>query len=192
MSKFQSRFPKIGFDVGTCAYDTLVHELKTGITDVAFLLTESVPFSELKSELLGVETLAIISSPDHPLAMKSTLDIPDLGGQSILLPKHDCSYKMIFEQILTEKKVAPMVFMELNSIEAIKQCVLRGIGVAMMPMMAIRQEISQKRLRVLQWTQEQFETGILMIWHKDKWISPILQAFMNMARAEIKSLDVDG
>jgi DNA-binding transcriptional LysR family regulator len=191
LSKFQSSFPKIGFDIGTCAYDVLVYELKTGITDVAFLLAESIPYAELEAELLGIEPLVVISSPDHPLTKQSTMDLRDLIGQSILLPKHDCSYKMVFEQILKEEKVDPVVFLELNSIEAIKQCVLKGIGVAMIPMMAIKQEITQKRLTILPWPQEKLETGILMIWHKGKWLSPALQSFMDTVRAEFKSLEAD-
>jgi len=186
LSKFQSSFPKIGFDISTCAYDTLVYELKTGITDVAFLLAESIPYQELEAEVLRTEPLVIISSPDHPLAKKSAMDLRDLIGQSILLPKHDCSYKMVFEQILNEEKVDPVVFLELNSIEAIKQCVLKGVGVAMIPMMAIKQEIAEKKLAILPWSQEKLETAILMIWHKDKWLSPALQSFMDTVRAEFK------
>jgi DNA-binding transcriptional LysR family regulator len=98
---------------------------------------------------------------------------------------------MLFEQILIEEKIDRATFMELNSVEAIKRCVLYGIGVAMIPVMAIKQEIKQKRLTVLPWPQEKLKTGILMIWHKDKWISPALESFMNMVREVLKSREVD-
>ena len=189
LSKFQASFPKIGFDISTCAYDTLVYELRAGITDVAFLLTESIPFSELEAEVLRIEPLVIISSPDHPSAKQAAMNLRDLTGQSILLPKHDCMYKMVFQQTLNKEKVDPVVFLELNSIEAIKQCVLKGVGVAMIPMMAIKQEIAEKKLVILPWPQEKLETPILMIWHKTKWLSPALQSFMNTVRAEFKSLN---
>ena len=191
LSKFQSSFPKIGFDISTCAYDTLVYELQTGITDVAFLLADAIPYQELETEVLRIESLVIIASPDHPLARKSAIDLRDLIGQSILLPKHDCMYKMIFQNTLNEEKVDPVVFLELNSIEAIKQCVLKGVGVAMIPMMAIKQEITEKKLAILPWPQEKLETAILMIWHKGKWLSPALQSFMDTVRAEFKSMDSD-
>lgn len=189
LSKFRSSFPKIGFDISTCAYDALVYELKSGITDVAFLLADAIPYPELEAEVVRNETLVIISSPDHPLAGQSAVNVRDLAGQSILLPKHDCSYKMEFQHVLQEENVDPAVFMELNSIEAIKQCVIQGVGVAMIPLMAIRQEVTEKKLSVLAWPQEELKTGILMIWHKDKWLSPAVQSFMDMVRAEFKSLD---
>ena len=94
-------------------------------------------------------------------------------------------------RILKEEGVEPAVFLELNSIEAIKQCVLKNVGVAMMPMMAIKQEVAEKTLVMLPWSQEKLETAILMIWHKDKWLSPPLLSFMDTVRAELASLDSD-
>ncbi|MHC1728236.1 MAG: LysR family transcriptional regulator [Syntrophobacteraceae bacterium] len=190
LCKFQASFPKVGFDIGTCAYEALIHELKTGITDVAFLLAESIPFAELETEVLGFETLVIVSSPDHPLAGRPGMHIGDLAGQSILLPKHDCSYKMVFQRILVEEKIEPATYMEINSIEAIKQCVFKGIGVAMLPLMAVKQEIAQGRMRILPWPQEQLETAILMIRHKDKWLSPILKAFIETMRLVVRSKEL--
>lgn len=188
LSQYRARFPKIGFDISTCAYDELIHELRAGITDVAFLLTDSIPFAELKTEVLCIERLVIVSSPNHPLARKSALKLADLADQTILLPKHDCSYKMVFKEMLAAEKVEPATFMAFNCIESIKQCVFRGIGIAMFPMMAIRREVLQKAMTILPWPEENLETTILMIWHKNKWISPALQAFMDTVRETIKSL----
>lgn len=191
LSEFQSNFPMVGFDIGTCAYEALPHELRTGITDIAFLLADSIPFSELRTEVLGFETLVIVSSPDHPLAEQPHVHIRDLAGQSILLPKHDCSYKMLLQRILTDEKVSPATYIELNAVEAIKQCIFKQIGVAILPLMAIKEELAQKTMTILPCPEEQLETALLMIWHKDKWLSPILQFFMDTIRQVMKSTEID-
>jgi DNA-binding transcriptional LysR family regulator len=191
LSKFQASFPKVGFDIGTCAYEALTNELRTGITDIAFLLADSIPFSELRTEVLGFETLVIVSSPDHPLAQRSNIHIRDLAGQSILLPKHDCSYKILLQRILVEEKVDPATYIELNAIEAIKQCIVRRIGVAILPKMTVKHELAQRTMTILPWPEEQLETALLMIWHKDKWLSPILQSFMDMMRQIMKYPEID-
>jgi DNA-binding transcriptional LysR family regulator len=48
----------------------------------------------------------------------------------------------------------------------------------------VREEIDRGELVSLRW-QEEFETAILMIWHKDKWLSPMLRAFMEAVRTVI-------
>ncbi len=45
---------------------------------------------------------------------------------------------------------------------------------------------AQKKLKVIPWLDEPLETCVLMIRHKDKWISPALQAFMDISREMMK------
>jgi DNA-binding transcriptional LysR family regulator len=97
---------------------------------------------------------------------------------------------MVFEQLLTEEKVEA-TFIEVNSIETIKKCVMEGIGVTLIPKMSVKQEIAQNTLTALSWSQDNLETGILMIWHKDKWLSPTLQAFMDTVKEVLKSPEID-
>lgn len=185
--QFQQEYPQVSFDVSTCAYETLIHELKVGVTDIAFLLAESVPFAELKSEVLCIEPLVIVSGPDHHLAGADSLEFAQLSGETIILPKHDCSYKMVFEEMLTAEKISPVTLMELNSVESIKQCVMKGLGVAMLPRIAVKENLDQKQLTELPFPDEGLETAVIMIWHKDKWLSPLIRSFMVTAREKIET-----
>jgi DNA-binding transcriptional LysR family regulator len=45
---------------------------------------------------------------------------------------------------------------------------------------------AQKKLKVIPWLDEPLETGVLMIRYKDKWISPALEAFMDISRETMK------
>lgn len=180
---FRERFPQIGFDIGTCAWDALPGELKGGVTDVAFLLAESIPFAELEAELMGTVRLVLAASPAHPLAARTGVAIADLAGQAILLPKHDCAYRMVLQQMLDEEKVVPQAVLELNSIAAIVQCAVRGVGICLLPRAAVDHEIGRGALCILPWAAEDLETGVLMIRHKNKWVSPPVAAFMEISRS---------
>jgi len=151
-----------------------------------FLLAESVNAADLTAELVRIEPLVFISDPNHALTKSVGMTFSDLNGQSILLPKHDCSYKMQFEEMLTAENIRPSVVMEFNSIEAIKQCVIKGLGITVIPEIAVKAELAQKKLKKIPWLDEPLETGVLMIRHKDKWISPALQAFMDISRETMK------
>jgi DNA-binding transcriptional LysR family regulator len=89
---------------------------------------------------------------------------------------------MLFEQMLTEEKVVPGSIMAFNSIEAIKHCVCRGIGVTLIPEMTIKRELAAEELVRLPWIENDMETAILMIRHKDKWIPPALRMFMDLVK----------
>ncbi len=85
---FHSVYPKVGFDVSKCAL-SLQQELRSGIIDVAFLIADSIHAADLKSEVLGFESLLLISHPHHPLAVSDSMDLSDLNGETLLLPKQD-------------------------------------------------------------------------------------------------------
>jgi len=181
LKQFQRHCPKVRLDINSCTL-TLQQELRSGVIDLAFLFIDSIQEHDLIAEVLGFEKLCLISSPTHPLAASSSMELKDLEKHTVLLPTQDCSYKMLFKQMLAEEKVSPGVILSLNSIEAIKQCVLQGIGVTLIPEMAVTKELAAGDLLLLPWGEQELETTILMIRHKDKWVSPALQVFMEQVR----------
>jgi DNA-binding transcriptional LysR family regulator len=181
LKQFNDQYPKVGLEISSCTR-TLQQELRSGIIDLAFLLADSVQEHDLIAEVLGIEKLYLVAGPDHALAALSSLHLKDLSGQAVLLPTQDCSYKMLFEQMLAEEKVMPGSTLSFNSVEAIKQCVSRGVGVTLVPEMSITRELAAGELVILPWVEKELETAILMIRHKDKWISPALQMFMGLVK----------
>lgn len=49
----------------------------------------------------------------------------------------------------------------------------------------LAEELARGELVVLPWRDRRLRISTQMIWHKDKWISPAMRAFMQMAREEI-------
>jgi DNA-binding transcriptional LysR family regulator len=72
--------------------------------------------------------------------------------------------------------------MEFHSIEAIKQSVMAGIGLTLLPLVVVEKEIAQGKLVPLNWVGRDFEVVTQMMWHKDKWLSPALRAFLEVVR----------
>lgn len=177
---FGSKFPKVKLSFTTCAHEGLADDLRKGITDLAFLLTDSVQAADLEVKRIGFESIQIVAGPDHPLASKKRLHTEDFQGETLLLSKVDCSYRKIFQAILAEKNIHPKRVVEFNSIAVLKQCVMEGFGITILPEMGITEDISQGRLTVLPWEHGPLDVALLMIWYKDRWVSPTLKAFMDM------------
>ena len=63
-----------------------------------------------------------------------------------------------------------------------------GLGIAVLPEIAVAEEVREKRLVILPWSEGKIEVAILMIWYRDRWVSPTLQAFMEATRKAIKQI----
>jgi DNA-binding transcriptional LysR family regulator len=88
----------------------------------------------------------------------------------------------MLDRILIEQKVKLPLVWRFNSLGAIKQALMSGIGVSVLPEISVKSELSTGSLAGLPWHEKGIVANLLMIWKRDKWIPPVLQAFMDMVR----------
>lgn len=151
-----------------------------GTMDAALNLSETQPVPGLEVEPLPRERLVVIAAPEHPLAGARRVAPADLENEPVLLTEGACGYRNLFEASLTRAGVTPASTLEFSSVEAIKQCVMAGVGIAVLPEMAVHEELANGRLVALRWSEPDFAIGAYFVWHKDKWQSPALRAFREM------------
>lgn len=181
---FREQFPLIKLSFITCTLDGLEKDLRLGVTDLAFVYMDAVKAADLRVECLGSEPLVLASAPGHPLA-RGRVSAEAFQGVSLLLAKGDCSYRRMFEGLLSECGVETGVGMEFSSLAALKQCLRSGLGVTIIPEVSIRSEVDHGSLVTLAWQGDPLETGILMIRHREKWLSPPLRTFMDLVKTEV-------
>jgi len=185
--KFHNRMPNVKLRFITCAQEGLKRDFRKGVTDLAFLLTDSIQSKDLAVENLGTEHLVFVAAPNHPLSKIDKFEIAMLADHTLLLSRVDCSYRRILEQILQESRCEPKMVLEFNSVAAIIECVAVGLGVTLIPEIAVSRKLELKHLATLPWSENRIEVAQLMIWHQDKWLSPILKGFMDTAREVLKN-----
>jgi DNA-binding transcriptional LysR family regulator len=78
--------------------------------------------------------------------------------------------------------VQPAAILEFNSIEAIKQSAMIGMGVGVLPAVATAAEVSQRKLVVLPWRGKPISMVTQVVRHKQKWVSPALRAFLDVVK----------
>ena len=197
LALFHERHPKVRLSVRPSAIGRLVGSarkaVEEGRVDIAFVLDAPLGGQGCRAGL-AVETLigeevSVIAPTSHPLASASTVLPQGLRGETVLLPEapeSGCAYRGQFERQLGSAGVVPPETMEFQSIEAIKQCVAANMGVSVLPSVAVGAELKAGTLAALQWG-EPFEVLTQMSWHEDRWKSPALRAFLEVAREVFSS-----
>jgi DNA-binding transcriptional LysR family regulator len=194
---FHERHPKVRLSVRPSAIGRLVGSarkaVEEGRVDVAFVLDEPLGGrarrADLAVETLIAEEVTVIAPTSHPLNSAPSVLPQDLRGEPVLLPEapeSGCAYRGQFERQLGSVGVVPPETMEFQSIEAIKQCVAAGMGVSVLPSVAVGAELKAGTLAALLW-DEPFEVLTQRSWHEDRWKSPALRAFLEVAREVFSS-----
>ncbi|MFD0716589.1 LysR family transcriptional regulator [Paenibacillus sp. GCM10027626] len=183
---FRERYPHIRLLFRPLSSHNLKQSLREGNADVVFMLDEPSVSADLHTELLLDEPFLMVVSPDHPLASRSTLSIEDFHREHILLSEKGCSYRTYFYRTLLRKGADSLTELEFNSAEAIKQCAMMGLGIALLPEMVIKGEVERGELIALPWDLSEIRFATQMLWHQEKWISPSIRVFIEMARSVLR------
>jgi DNA-binding transcriptional LysR family regulator len=197
LALFHARHPKVRLSVRPSAIGRLVGSARKGVeegrVDVAFVLDvrlgERSHPAGLAVEALIAEEVTVIAPTSHALASAPAVLPQDLRSETVLLPEapeSGCAYRGQFERQLGSANVVPPEMMEFQSIEAVKQCVAAGMGVSVLPSVAVDAELKTGALAALRW-DEPFEVFTQMSWHEDRWKSPALRAFLEVAREAFTS-----
>ena len=187
LQNFHSQYPQVELDFKPKEIN-LHQQLLEGKIDIAFVMQEHpLQHTDLHTEVLCTEKMVFIVGTETPLAKRLPKQLTglDLHDLPMVLTETTCGYRRLLERQLQKSGVLPEPPMEFHSVEAIKQCVISGIGISFLPEMAVRSELAAGSLKTIEWHTAAFQVAIQMIWHKDKWLSPSLQAFIDTVRSHI-------
>jgi DNA-binding transcriptional LysR family regulator len=184
LKRFRERHPRVRMVFNSGADADLRRDVAAGTLDVAFFMDPTPRDDGLAVQLLRVEPIRVVALPDHPLAGKPLVTPQDLAGEPILHTEQHSVYRIQFDRVMLAAGVTPQVCLEFTSIEAIRQCTLAGMGIAVLPEMAVAPDLRLGKLVALPWVDPDFHVLDQMAVHKDKWLSPALAAFTAMAREE--------
>lgn len=187
---FHRRFPHVEVSFLPHFDATMAVELEGGKVDIVIDMCDSPPIPAHRSIRLHVEKILLFCDPGHALANRRSLKPCDLSGQRLLLTEAGCAYRAKLERVLALQKIHPGNVTEFSSIEAMKQCVCVGMGIALLPAIAVARELEQKQFKALNWAGPSFDIATHVLWHKDKWVSPAMAAFLELVKNQLDDPEV--
>jgi len=177
---FRQRYPRVRLTFRPASRAELPTLLANGRLDFAFSMEYGPLPAGLESRKLYREPVLVVAHPGHPLRKKRRVTATDLAEQTLVLTEHGCSYRVRLEQILQRARVSPRSILEFASIEAIKQCVRLGEGVGLLPRVVVEQDLARGAMVKLPWAGVDLTITAMLAWHKDKWMSPALEAMRSV------------
>jgi DNA-binding transcriptional LysR family regulator len=183
---FRKRYPKVNLFFHPDSQERLADALETGKLDLAISMSRRFGGPHLNTISMRAEDIYLFSTPDHPLSKEKKVYPKDLTDQTLLLTETGCGYRMMLEMQLASELVRPESITEFSSIEAIKQCVAAGMGIGLLPEIVIASELKKRQFAVLNWQAAKISIQTSVVWHKDRWVSPAMRAFLDVVTATLQ------
>ncbi len=145
--------------------------------EVDFSLVSILP-DNIKVDYLTLmpNKLQLIASADQKIPARPNLEF--LKTQSLLYREAGSGTRQIMENYLLDNKVQINKKIELTSNEAVKQSVLAGLGLSIMPLIGIKRELKSKDLKIVPMKGLPIKTNWYLIWLKGKQHSPIASSLL--------------
>ncbi|MDU4694535.1 MAG: LysR family transcriptional regulator [Paenibacillus sp.] len=184
--QFRSQHPGVRLIFRSVSNQELKQTLFEGLADVVYMLDEPIRSNRLAVESLVEENFRLFAAPDHPLARRTVLQLEDFHGEVFLTNEKGCPYRTMFDRSFEKEGIDSITYLEFQSAEAIKQCAISGIGIAFLPEIVTATEVERGELVSLPWQIPDLHVYTQMLWHKDKWLSPIILSFIEATRDVLK------
>jgi DNA-binding transcriptional LysR family regulator len=115
--------------------------------EVGLGLVRELHHPDVETIPLYEDELVLVTDPHHRLAVAGAAPVGELSGERVVMFDRTSSYHVLTSALFREAGVAPSAVMELDNIEAAKKMVEQGLGVALLPRIAVSGELASGALR---------------------------------------------
>lgn len=156
--------------------------------DDLYMLVEPPEGREVVAQALVPNPLVVLAHADHPLARDKEIAFERLAREPFLMREPGSGTRMIVLRLFARHGMVPSIRMEFTSDEAIREAVLAGLGVAVLPRHAPGADPVLTRLVCLDVEGFPLESHWHFVYPVGRRLPSAARAFMDFARAEAKSL----
>jgi len=185
LQEYRRLYPQVEIHLEVTSCQEFPASLRTNDIDVAFTLTQPIALPDMTTHILLDEPMVFVANPTYKLTKKKSLRPADLNGECLILTEKTCGYRPLITKMLEDFNIQTGPLLEFSSLGAIKKCVLIGLGISIMPLIVVKEHIETDKLVAFDWKGPKWEVKTQLIYHKDKWISPALRAFIDLTQAMI-------
>jgi len=156
--------------------------------DDLILFADAPRERELVVQTVLSNPLVVFARADHPLARQHAIPMRRLAAEPFLLREEGSGTRDAALQLFARHGVAPPIRMELGSDEAIREAVLAGAGLAILPRHVFGLEPEPAALACLDAEDFPLESRWQFAWPQGKCLSAAAHAFIDFTRQQAKAL----
>jgi DNA-binding transcriptional LysR family regulator len=159
--------------------------------EVDFALVSIIPNDiQVESQILMQNKLFLVGN--KKTAVNQKIKIDNLLSEIPLIYREDGSATRIsMEKFMTDKGIKAKMKLQLTSNEAVKQAIIAGLGLSIMPLIGLKNELEKEDIRILPVKGLPIITNWRLIWLKGKKLSPIASAYLQFVTNEKERINVE-
>ena len=183
---FHERRPGVELTVREQSSEELAEMLRVDELDLAFLsVTERIESHGLGLQQLVSEELVAVLPCDHRLAKRRRIRMAELSGERFISYRDGARLREVLVSAGRDAGYEPLVTLESNESQRIRQLVARGLGVAILPRSDAESPGAETAVVAL--TSPGLTRDITLAWREGRRHAPAAAEFLALARSTFMS-----
>ena len=185
MQAFTREAPNVQLIVNSIQSGEINQSIVDGTADIGINCEkDSYPDSVIHKKL-GTYKAVLVASPFVNNNLLDFITPHQRKSISLICNEPDGYYQLDMDKYLAEKDIVLNSHMKVQSIEAVKRCVMNNLGIAVVPTYSIGEELKNGSLMPIKTELDEKNCNSFYIYHKNKWISPQMELAMNLMKEHL-------
>jgi DNA-binding transcriptional LysR family regulator len=181
LSGFLKKYPKVELVLDVSNKTTVIKDLEQNQVDFS-LVTVSPSHLEIEELPIMDNHLVLVASKENKIISEKGISI--FKTIPLIYREEGSGTRHTMQQFFKQEKIAPKIKLELTSNEAIKQAVVANIGVSIVSLLSIKNELLQNELKIIPAKGLPLKSVWKLIYLKKKTLSPVAKAFLEYVASE--------
>lgn len=134
---------------------------------------------------LGTYKALLIAAPFSNSSLLDFITPHQRKPFSLICNEPDGYYQLEMNTYLAKKDIVLNPYMKVQSIEAVKRCVMNNLGIAVVPSYSVSEELKNGSLVPIKTELDEKIYNSIYIYHKNKWISPQMELALHLLKKKV-------
>ena len=179
LKTYLKAYPRVNFRLQYDQVKKIYDDVGNGEVDLGIVSyprtlrnVDVIPFTRDK--------MVVTMHPGHELASRNAFVPQELNKFPLVLFTPETPTRRAIDQFLKKHKIRPNIAMELDHIATIKHAVEVDIGISIVPLNAIEQELARNTLSCLHFVERDFDRPLGILFRKGRSLSIATQKLLDM------------
>ena len=179
---FHTKYPSISMKFTTADTGEMFEMLDHNEADAIITLDSHIYQRDYVIAAEKTLPMHFVTSPRSRLALRKRLSIKDIMGERFVLTEHGQGYRRVLDKELAKRSLEIIPTLEIGRTDLIMAVIKDSDMISFLPDFVTDEMVQSGELCHLEISDFSISVSKQLIYHKNKWMSKCLKAFINYAK----------
>ena len=148
LQRFALQEPGVDVAIRTGRSDEVTQMVASDAVQIGF--ERELAHPEIETTRLYEDGIELMAGPRHPFARRRSASARELAREAVIFYDIGSSYHAMSQAVFRQSTVSPRHAIDVDSLEMAKHLVMRGLGLAFLPRVAVERELAAGELSTVE------------------------------------------